>query len=150
MSLNRKSKAVSKILAILIIGILFSSITISILAWNYGLLGSQNDNVESEFLFEEPTSPQPSPEPEIPNEEPTEPEQPTEQEPNENPTTPPTRPFEWANVRIGSKDYSFNTYLVNTTRPDIFHYGKFSMFDILVHLDPVSYTHLTLPTILLV
>ena len=76
MSENRKSKAFSKIVTILIIGILFSSITISILAWNYGLLDSQNYNIESEVPFEEPTSPQPSPEPEIPNEDPTEPEQP--------------------------------------------------------------------------
>ena len=144
MSNNRKSKAFSKIVTISIIAILFSSITISIVAWNYGLQGSQNDNVESEIPNEdptepneptipeepeEPTSPQPNPEPEIPNEEPT------ERESNENPTTPPISPVEWAHVRIGSVDYSFSTYLVNTTRPDIFHKGKFSMFDILVHLD---------------
>ena len=144
MSFNRKSKPVSKIVAILIIAILFSTITISILTWNYDILGSHNDNVESDFSFEEPTSPQPNSEPEILNEkptelqEPTEPEQPTipeePPEPNENPTTPPPSQLEWAQIRIGEKNFFFNPAIVNTTRPDLFNKGQFSMFDILVHL----------------
>lgn len=99
-TLNGTSKAVSKITAIVIISILLSSITISILAWNYSSLDPQHDNIEPEVPFEEPTSLKPNPEPEIPNQDPpetdkpTEPEDPNEPEQPQDPTTPPRSSLE--------------------------------------------------------
>lgn len=132
--LKRSHKAVSTIRAVLIIAILLSSITIVTLAWNHSTL-DPNHNFETNPDVEEPNNPEPE-EPETPTEpeEPTEPEQPSEpeqpQEPNE-----PRDPFVWAQVRVGNEDYFFNYTSVNTTRPDLFQQGRFSMFDVLVHLD---------------
>lgn len=46
-----------------------------------------------------------------------------------------TNILETEKVRIGNNDYFFNPSVVNTTRPDLFKKGKFSIFDILFHLD---------------
>ena len=140
---DRNNKATSKIFPLLIIVIIFSLTMVSIVAWNHGLLETQSDGVESEVLFEEPSTPQQNQAPEKPNEptiievpeEPIEPEQPTQPEPNENPTPPPQNPLEWAKIGIDGEIYSFNPAIVNTTRPDLFDQGYFSMFDILAHLD---------------
>ena len=145
MSNNRKSKAFSKIVTTLIIAILFSSITISILAWNNGLLGSQNDNVESEIPNEEPTEPNeptipeepepvPEPEPEVPTQEPT--PEPPAQERNNTGQTPDPRYWAW--VTVGDREYLFVHTQVETVRPDLFKFGSFSMFDVLVELDKTN------------
>jgi len=187
MNANCSSKATSRIAVILLIAVLFISITLSIFAWNYGLLGSQSDEININIPFEEPSLPQSEPSPEIPDEEndetptipeksnepinppqlpeepeipnepeepltptqpenpetptepnepeePTEPEQPTQHEPNENSTTPTRRPEEWATVGVGGEVFYFDPSIVNTTRPDLFNEGQFSMFDVLAHL----------------
>jgi len=145
MTLKRFSKSISRIQAIIIIAILLSSITIAIVAWNFTFFGTQTISIEPEFPNEEPTPDPSNIEAEVPTKEPTEPqepvepEQPTEQKPNEDQTTesPSTQPnvLEWAHVRIGDENYFFNPTIVETTRPDLFKPGHFSMFDILVHLD---------------
>jgi hypothetical protein len=152
----------------LFVVVLLVALVASVLVWNYGFLGSQNEIFESNVSIHEPSNYQQNADPDIPNEEPThsmEPNLPTEpkpptlptepaepiepeeldkpSEPNENPqqkpdvnpTNPTSEPLERARVKIAGEVYSFNPLIVNSTRPDLFNQGQFSMFDILVHLD---------------
>ena len=43
-----------------------------------------------------------------------------------------------AAVLIGDKTYGFDLKYVDTVRPDVFKPGRFSMFDVIVHLDSVG------------
>jgi hypothetical protein len=98
---------------------------------------------------EEPTEPnqtqneEPEPPTELeqipPSEKPNETESPIEPESPQDTQTQhlnnQTNILETEKVTIGSEEYFFNFKIVNTTRPDLFQPGQFSMFDILVHLD---------------
>jgi hypothetical protein len=124
MSTKGRTKAVSKITAVLVIAILISSITIS--AWVlHNNSETQNDTPLSDY--EEPTIPVPD------SSNQTEPEtnESDEQtpEPNE-----PIDPHNLARILIEEQEYYFDKTKVNTTRPDLFVDGQFSVFDVLVHL----------------
>ena len=47
------------------------------------------------------------------------------------------------NVKIAGYTYNFNAKIDNTTRPDLFQNGSFSVFDVLVHLDSIGEINLT-------
>ena len=146
-------KAFFKIKAIFIIAVLLISISLAAFLWHHSL--ELKDLVDPNLGIENPTLPEyedPLPEPNESDNEPkipTEPEEPeeldtpTEPKDPETPTEPVpptepennTRPFGWSQIRIGGEDYYFDPMAVNTTRPDIFQHGQFSMFDILVYLD---------------
>jgi hypothetical protein len=89
------------------------------------------------------TTPEPEPEPKSEPTPKTEPLAESEPEPESQPETklvpdpPNTAPtqFQQATVRVGNDDFIFNPTKVETTRPDLFNQGYFSMFDVLVHLN---------------
>ncbi len=47
------------------------------------------------------------------------------------------------NVKIGGFRYNFNSEIYNTTRPDLFKNGSFSVFDVLLHLESIDKINLT-------
>jgi hypothetical protein len=47
------------------------------------------------------------------------------------------------NVKIGRYTYNFDTHIYNTTRPDLFQYGSFSVFDVLLYLESIEEINLT-------
>lgn len=127
MSTKGITKAVSKITAVFIVAILFSSITISI--WVLHNNFSDNQNQKALTDFEEPTISTP----EVTNE--TETNEPKEElaEPKES-----INKEDRGRILIEEKEYVFDVTKVNTTRPDLFKDGKFSVFDILVYLHEKS------------
>jgi hypothetical protein len=93
-----------------------------------------------------------SSEPDIPDipVAPSDPENPIDQGEEKPPGSAPplpsieydTRPEREGRIRVGSETYTFNPDNVNTTRPDIFNPGYFSMFDVLVHVAEKEYIDL--------
>lgn len=126
MTLKCSSKAISRIHIIIVIAILISSITIAIATWNFTFFDGQIIDITPEFPDNEPNQPQ-------------EPNKSLDPETYEEPTTesPDIQPYGSGSgqVRIADENYFFDPTLVETTRPDLFKQGVFSMFDILVHLD---------------
>lgn len=104
-------------------------------------IGLQNTNpvVEDEQPNNSNMTPTPSPPPSVtPPATPT-PSPPTTPAPTPTPRpipTPPenTFPEDHATVKIGSRSFSFDPTQVQTTRPDVFKPGFFSVFDVLVQL----------------
>jgi len=109
-----RTKAFSKITAVLVISILISSISISVWVWNNDL-GIQNDTTIKEH--EEPATISH----EVTNQ--TKPE-----------TKEPIDPVNQGRILIEREEYYFDKTKINTTRPDLFVDGQFSVFDVLVHL----------------
>ncbi len=139
-----KLKTVSIAKTALIFAVSLFLVTAGILIWNHSTLANETDNIEPDLPFEEPTNQQPNSEQDtpdvgspLPKEPPPseKPEMPNENEPSQVQTTPPPTLLGGPKVRIGDKDYIFNPLDVNSTRPDLFNQGQFSMFDILVYLN---------------
>jgi hypothetical protein len=120
-----RTKAVSKITALLVATILVFSITIGVWVWHNNNLDAHNDSLLSDF--EEPTTVTP----EVINKTQTEPNEPDEQTTE---TYDSIDPSNRARILIEETEYFFDKTNVNTTRPDLFIDGQFSVFDVLVHL----------------
>jgi hypothetical protein len=115
MQINGRTKAVSKITAVLVISILISSISIGIWVWHNNNPEIQKDTplIDYEELA--------TITPEVTNQ--TKPE-----------TNDPIDPGNQARILIEQEEFYFDKTKVNTTRPDLFIDGQFSVFDVLVHL----------------
>ena len=125
MLIRGRTKAVSRLTSILIVAILVSSITIGVWVWHDNTFDAQNGSLLTDF--EEPISPSPDV---------TNTTQPETNEPDEQPPKP-SEPIDASNrarILVEETVYFFDKSKVNTTRPDLFKEGQFSMFDVLVHL----------------
>jgi len=125
------STAISKIETIITIAILISSITLVLVVWNTNLSNKKAIGIEPETLIELEPQLEPKIEPE------PEPEPEPQLEPKSMPEPPNTTQtqLQQATVRVGNDYFIFNPTTVETTRPELFNQGYFSMFDILVHLN---------------
>jgi hypothetical protein len=129
------SNAISKIQAIIILAILISSVTLVSVVLNTNLSNEKAIGIEPDPKPEPEPEPEPEPQPD-PKPEP-EPEPEPEPQPEPVPEPPNTEPpqLQPATVRVGNEDFIFNPTSVETTRPELFNQGYFSMFDVLVHLN---------------
>jgi len=125
MLIKGRTKAVSRLTAVLIVTILVSSITISIWVWDNNNLDTQNDSLLVDF--EDPISSTPD----VTNKTHPETNEPDEQ-PSE--TNESINASNRARILVEETEYFFDKSKVNTTRPDLFKDGQFSVFDVLVYL----------------
>jgi hypothetical protein len=132
--LKGTSKSSSKLITVLIIVFLLSSVLISILVLDHGFSGVKNKELGPGFGIEEPINL----ESEIPDNPTEADESVSPEEPNESgqlrdsEETPDL--LELARVIIGNEEYFFDPKKVKTTRPDLFNISQFSIFDVLVNL----------------
>lgn len=129
MSTKGRTKAVTKITAVLVVAILISSITISIWVWQNNDSGTENGTSLTDY--EEPTTPTP----EVTNQTEPETNEPDEQTPEENEQIDRVN---LARVIIEEEEYYFDRTKVNSIRPDLFVERQFSVFDVLVHLHELN------------
>lgn len=115
MYIKGRTKAVSKITAVLVISILISSISISIWVWHNNNSEIQKDTPLTDYEEQATITPETT-----------------------NQTKPKTNdsidPENQARILIEQEEFYFDKTKVSTTRPDLFIDGQFSVFDVLVHL----------------